>query len=70
MNGPIGVLPPCSPPWVIELFPQTKDKKFTTTEGGPTPRYDHTTIRTGSEMIDWGGQDGSGLFRTGGRYTP
>jgi len=35
-------------------------------------RYGHTAVWTGSEMIVWGGTDGSGItyFNTGGRYNP
>ena len=40
------------------------------TIGAPTRRYGHTAVWTGTEMIVWGGYDGSGHLRTGGRYTP
>lgn len=55
--------------------------RFTTTEDGvgswvttstlnaPSPRRDATAIWTGSEMIIWGGYDGTYL-NTGGRYDP
>src|SRR5205814_1886774 len=33
-------------------------------------RQSHTTVWTGSEMIIWGGSDGSNDFNTGGRYNP
>ena len=36
----------------------------------PAGRYAHTAIWNGSEMIIWGGSDGSFDFNTGGRYTP
>ena len=35
----------------------------------PTARFDHTAVWTGTEMIVWGGNDGT-LTTTGGRYTP
>ena len=40
--------------------------------GGSTPsaRYDHTAVWTGTEMIVWGGDDGSRLLDSGGRYDP
>lgn len=38
--------------------------------GAPEPRYRHTAVWTGSEMIVWGGYDGAGYFDTGGRYAP
>jgi hypothetical protein len=43
--------------------------------GAPTARASHTAVWTGSEMIVWGGYDGSGapptgLLNTGGRYDP
>src|SRR5439155_9420837 len=31
-------------------------------------RYSHTAVWTDSEMIVWGGQNGSRAFNTGGRY--
>jgi N-acetylneuraminic acid mutarotase len=34
----------------------------------PTPRFSHTAVWTGSEMIVWGG--GGGVLNTGGRYNP
>ena len=42
----------------------------TSTANVPSARYYHTAVWTGSEMIVWGGQGGSGLFNTGGRYNP
>jgi N-acetylneuraminic acid mutarotase len=36
----------------------------------PSPRELHTAVWTGSEMIVWGGFDGSSYFNTGGRYNP
>jgi len=37
---------------------------------GPTARYRHTAVWTGTEMIIWGGYDNSSLLNTGGRYNP
>ena len=42
----------------------------TTTAGGPTGRYYHTAIWTGSRMIVWGGYDGSIVLNDGGQYDP
>jgi len=36
----------------------------------PSARLFHAAVWTGSEMIVWGGEDGSSLFNTGGRYDP
>ena len=36
----------------------------------PLGRVEHTAIWTGTEMVVWGGHDGSTFFQTGGRYTP
>lgn len=40
-----------------------------TTTGAPSARDYHSAVWTGTEMIVWGGNDGSGT-NTGGRYTP
>src|SRR5206468_4419545 len=43
----------------------------TSLSDAPDPRYDHTAVWTGSEMIVWGGTTGVGsYFNTGGRYNP
>ena len=34
------------------------------------PGASHTAVWTGSEMIVWGGYNGSGNLNTGGRYNP
>jgi hypothetical protein len=39
-------------------------------EAMPASRYDHTAIWTGTEMIVWGGESGSGSLRSGVRYNP
>ena len=39
------------------------------TVNAPSPRFYHDGVWTGTEMIVWGGYDGSGLD-TGGRYDP
>jgi len=36
----------------------------------PFPRFTHTAIWTGSEMIIWGGMTDTGRVNTGGRYNP
>ena len=41
----------------------------TSITGAPDGRYGHTAVWTGSEMIVWGGTNGSDL-NTGGRYDP
>src|SRR5438128_8005431 len=41
----------------------------TSTTSAPAGRYLHTAEWTGSEMIVWGGYNGSDL-NTGGRYNP
>jgi len=39
--------------------------------GSPSPRYAHSAVWTGSEMLIWGGQDTPEDFlNTGGRYNP
>jgi hypothetical protein len=44
----------------------------TSTSNAPDARTFHTAVWTGSEMIVWGGQGGTGItfFNTGGRYHP
>src|SRR5205814_979039 len=42
----------------------------TSLTNAPAVRDYHTAIRTGSEMIVWGGFNGSNVFNTGGRYNP
>ncbi len=42
----------------------------TSTANAPSAREFHTAIWTGSEMIVWGGLDGSGYSNTGARYNP
>src|SRR5207244_2721627 len=41
-----------------------------TSTGAPTARQAATAVWTGSEMVVWGGNDGSGSVNTGGRYDP
>ena len=38
--------------------------------GPPEARSSHTAVWTGSQMIVWGGYDGSVRLNTGGRYHP
>jgi N-acetylneuraminic acid mutarotase len=42
----------------------------TSTTGAPDQRALHTAVWTGTEMIVWGGINGSGILKTGGRYNP
>src|SRR5439155_12128592 len=48
--------------------PSTDSWTATTTTSVPDPRYSHTAVWTGSQMIVWGGQSNIGYFNTGGRY--
>ena len=36
----------------------------------PSPRYGHTALWTGTQMIVWGGKGASGYLNSGGRYDP
>ncbi|MBK9254322.1 MAG: hypothetical protein IPM42_02415 [Saprospiraceae bacterium] len=40
------------------------------TVGAPSPRFHHTTVWTGTEMIVWGGQNGSSVLNNGAKYNP
>jgi N-acetylneuraminic acid mutarotase len=42
----------------------------TSTSNAPSARQYHTAVWTGSEMIVWGGWNGSNLLNTGGKYNP
>src|SRR5438552_11186709 len=52
--------------------PSTDSWTATSTTNAPTGRDGHTAVWSGSEMIVWGGFDGSNgsIFDTGGRYNP
>jgi len=53
--------------------PVTNSWVDTTTVNAPSPRLFHSAVWTGSEMIVWGGNQGShsvNLYNTGGRYDP
>jgi hypothetical protein len=41
-----------------------------TTTNAPSIRAGHTVTWTGSEMIVWGGNDGTNYWNTGGKYNP
>jgi N-acetylneuraminic acid mutarotase len=42
----------------------------TSTTNAPSPRAFHSAVWTGTEMIIWGGYDGTNSFNTGGKYNP
>ncbi|GEM_PF-1332471 len=42
----------------------------TNISGAPATRNGHAAVWTGSEMIVWGGLDGTSFFNSGGRYNP
>src|SRR5207249_1517242 len=42
----------------------------TSTINAPSARFRHASVWTGSEMIIWGGYDGTTYLNTGGRYNP
>ena len=50
--------------------PSTDSWVATSTTDAPTGRSIHTAVWTGSEMIVWGGYDGSSYWNTGGKYNP
>jgi len=50
--------------------PGTNSWTATTTTNAPTGRWVHTAVWIGSEMIVWGGYDGTVYLKTGGRYNP
>jgi N-acetylneuraminic acid mutarotase len=50
-------------------IPGTDSWTATSTSNVPPGRYHHTAVWTGSEMIVWGGTNGS-FLNTGGRYNP
>ena len=50
--------------------PGTNSWTATSTANAPSARSYHTAVWTGSEMIVWGGFNGSAYVNTGGRYNP
>lgn len=53
--------------------PKTDSWASTSISNAPSPRFDHTAVWTGREMIVWGGTDAipnTTYLRTGGRYDP
>ena len=42
----------------------------TSTTNAPSPRAFHSAVWTGTEMIIWGGYDGTNSFNTGKKYNP
>ncbi len=55
-------------PAIIDAPACTQDSWSPTRLDVPDPRYSHTAVWTGSEMIVWSG--GGAAFNTGGRYNP
>ena len=50
--------------------PNTDTWMPTSVSNAPAPRNAHSAVWTGTEMIIWGGYDGTDFVRTGGRYNP
>jgi N-acetylneuraminic acid mutarotase len=50
--------------------PSTDSWTATSTPSAPSGRELHTAVWTGSEMIIWGGSNGSSYLNTGARYNP
>src|SRR5207244_12465468 len=50
--------------------PSTDSWTSTSTTNAPSARDFHTAVWIFSEMIIWGGFDGSNVFDTGGKYNP
>jgi N-acetylneuraminic acid mutarotase len=50
--------------------PGTDSWIATSTTNAPEPRYTHTAVWSGSEMIVWGGYGNTGVLNTGARYNP
>ena len=50
--------------------PGTDVWSATSTDNAPGGRAEHTAIRAGSDMIVWGGHDGTFRLTSGGRYDP
>jgi len=42
----------------------------TSSDGAPAPRYFHSAVWTGEEVIVWGGYHSGAVYATGGRYDP
>lgn len=51
-------------------LPATDAWRLTSTVGAPDPRYAHTAIWTGDDMIVWGGIGSATSGNTGARYNP
>ena len=58
------------PPINDTLLPDSPNSWSPIGLGSPEARADHSAIWTGSEMIIWGGGDGSTLYDNGGCYNP
>lgn len=48
----------------------TEDTWRLGTGGAPSPREDHTAVWTGTEMLVWGGYDGTSVLSSGAKYNP
>src|SRR5205809_3543585 len=59
-------------PQISEVYSSCIDDTWTSTSitNAPAGRQFHTAVWTGSEMIVWGGGDGTNYLNTGGRYNP
>src|SRR5206468_3404981 len=55
---------------IPSVSPSTDTWTPTSTTSAPAGRDAHTAVWTGSEMIVWGGFNGSSGLNTGGRYNP
>ncbi|MBI5182166.1 MAG: Ig-like domain-containing protein [Nitrospirae bacterium] len=54
----------------LSATPQEGSWTATSTTNAPSARDYHTAVWTGTEMIVWGGWNGSNSFNTGGSYNP
>ncbi len=66
LDGPIAAVTPSADHSCVSGPPWTP----TPTWGVPSPRYLHTAVWTGAEMIVWGGQTDAQSLGTGFRYDP
>jgi outer membrane protein assembly factor BamB len=50
--------------------PATDTWTTMSTDGAPSARWHHSAIWTGTEMVVWGGHDGTAAVNSGARYNP